>query len=110
MRIGPAGPEGISPCGTGTTHRPAGRTRSPRARYEFDSRLSGSRIVIVPMPPSSFLAASYLDWIAGDPHGMPHPVRLMGRAISTGERWLRRPDSAANEIFRGAALTGTIVG
>src|SRR5260370_2508224 len=110
MRIGPAGTEGIRPCGTGTTHRPAGRSRSPRARHEFDSRLSGSQIMIAPMLPARFLAASCLDWIAGDPHGMPHPVRLMGRAISTGERWLRRPDSPANEMLSGAALTGTRVG
>jgi adenosylcobinamide-phosphate synthase len=66
--------------------------------------------MIAPMPPSRFLAASCLDWIAGDPHSLPHPVRLMGRAISTGERWLRRPGSPANEMLRGAALTGTIVG
>jgi adenosylcobinamide-phosphate synthase len=66
--------------------------------------------MIAPMPPSRFLAASCLDWIAGDPHSMPHPVRLMGRAISTGERWLRRPDSPANEMLRGAALTGAVVG
>jgi adenosylcobinamide-phosphate synthase len=63
-----------------------------------------------PMRPARFLAAICLDWIAGDPHSMPHPVRLMGRAISTGERWLQRPDSPVNEIVRGAALTGTIVG
>lgn len=66
--------------------------------------------MIAPMAPSRFLAASCLDWIAGDPHGMPHPVRLMGRAISTGERWLRRPDNPANEMLRGAALTVTIAG
>jgi adenosylcobinamide-phosphate synthase len=66
--------------------------------------------MIATMSPSRFLAASCLDWIAGDPHSLPHPVRLMGRAISTGERWLRRPDSPANEMLRGAALTGTIVG
>ena len=65
--------------------------------------------MIAPMPPASFVAASCLDWIAGDPHSMPHPVRLMGRAISTAERWLRRPDSPANEMLRGAALTGVIV-
>ena len=66
--------------------------------------------MIAPMSPSRFLAASCLDWIAGDPHSLPHPVRLIGRAISTGERWLRRPDSPGNELLRGAALTGTIVG
>ncbi len=66
--------------------------------------------MIAPMRPARFRAASCLDWIAGDPHAIPHPVRLMGRAISTGERWLRRPDSSANELLRGAALTGAIVG
>ncbi len=66
--------------------------------------------MIAPMAPDKFLAASCLDWLAGDPHSMPHPVRLMGRAISTGERWLRRPHSPANELLRGAALTGAVVG
>lgn len=66
--------------------------------------------MIAPMPPARFLAASCLDWIAGDPHSMPHPVRLMGKAISTGEQWMRHPASPANEMLRGAVLTGTIVG
>jgi adenosylcobinamide-phosphate synthase len=61
------------------------------------------------MPPTRFLAASCLDWIAGDPHGMPHPVRLIGKAISTGERWLLRPGDPGTEMLRGAALTGAIV-
>lgn len=62
------------------------------------------------MRPDRFLAASCLDWIAGDPHGMPHPVRWIGSAISTGERCLRLPRSPSNELLRGAALTGTVVG
>jgi adenosylcobinamide-phosphate synthase len=61
------------------------------------------------MQPERFLAASCIDWIAGDPHGMPHPVRWIGSAISQGERCLRRPGTPANEMVRGAALTGTIV-
>lgn len=65
--------------------------------------------MIAPMPPARFLAASCLDWIAGDPHGMPHPVRLIGEAISTGERWLLRAGNPCNEMLRGAALTGAIV-
>jgi adenosylcobinamide-phosphate synthase len=40
---------------------------------------------------------------------MPHPVRLIGAAISMGERWLRRPRGAAEETLRGAVLTGTAV-
>ena len=66
--------------------------------------------MIAPMPPAGFLAATCLDWIAGDPYSMPHPVRLIGKAISTGEQWVRRPDSPAREVARGAALTGVIVG
>lgn len=59
---------------------------------------------------SAQFAASYsLDLIAGDPHDMPHPVRLIGAAISVGERWLRRPASPAEEFLRGAILTGVIV-
>jgi len=66
--------------------------------------------MINPMPPSSFAAAYCLDLIAGDPQGMPHPVRLMGQAISQGERWLRHPAAPANEVLNGAALTGLIAG
>jgi adenosylcobinamide-phosphate synthase len=62
------------------------------------------------MPPERFLAATCLDWLAGDPNGLPHPVRFIGRAISTGERFLRRPGSPANEMLRGATLTGAVVG
>ena len=31
-----------------------------------------------------------LDWLLGDPHWMPHPVRWMGRAIAWLEGVLRR--------------------
>jgi adenosylcobinamide-phosphate synthase len=65
--------------------------------------------MIAPMSPARFLAASGLDWIAGDPHDMPHPVRLIGKAISTGERWLRRPGDPRTEMLLGAVLTTTIV-
>ena len=66
--------------------------------------------MIVPMLPDRFLAANCLDWIAGDPPGMPHPVRLIGKAISTGERWLLCPGDPRTEMLRGAALAGAIVG
>ena len=57
-----------------------------------------------------FLAAYALDWIAGDPPGMPHPVRLIGATISIGERWLRRPAPPKIEIAQGAVLTAIVVG
>jgi len=50
------------------------------------------------------------DRVAGDPKWFPHPVRLMGWAITKGEKLLRQPDqSHESELLAGAALTGTIV-
>jgi adenosylcobinamide-phosphate synthase len=62
-----------------------------------------------PIAPGRFFAAYALDWIAGDPPGMPHPVRLIGAATSYGERFLRRPAEPAVEIVQGAFLTALIV-
>lgn len=61
---------------------------------------------------STLLPAAYLlDHIAGDPEELPHPVRLIGLAISRGETALRHPDqSNASELFSGAALTFAVVG
>jgi adenosylcobinamide-phosphate synthase len=67
-------------------------------------------MMIEPMQPSRFAMAYCVDLIVGDPHGMPHPVCLIGKAISEGERWLRRPADPASEIWYGAALTGLIAG
>jgi adenosylcobinamide-phosphate synthase len=60
---------------------------------------------------SFLLAAVYLaDQTAGDPEWFPHPVRLMGWAITRGETLLRRQDqSSESELIAGAALTATVV-
>lgn len=51
-------------------------------------------------------AAYLLDAVAGDPEWFPHPVRLMGLAISRGERALRKPDqSPARAFTAGATLS-----
>lgn len=52
------------------------------------------------------LAAAYLlDWIAGDPEWLPHPVRLIGKCVETGERILRRPGQTPRaELAAGGAL------
>jgi adenosylcobinamide-phosphate synthase len=50
-----------------------------------------------------------LDTLAGDPHWMPHPVRLMGSAISCGEFCFFGPGPPVSEFLRGAVLTGAIV-
>lgn len=36
------------------------------------------------------LVAVLLDWLIGDPHSFPHPVKLMGRIISFEERIVRK--------------------
>jgi adenosylcobinamide-phosphate synthase len=60
---------------------------------------------------SLLLPAVYLaDQIAGDPEWFPHPVRLMGSAITKGEAVLRAPDqSSESELVAGAVLTVSVV-
>ncbi len=57
------------------------------------------------------LTAAYaLDWVAGDPEWLPHPVRIMGRLIVTGERTLRKPgQSPAEEFLAGGVLSLSLV-
>ncbi len=57
------------------------------------------------------LPAAYLaDRLAGDPEWFPHPVRLIGSAISRGESILRRPgQSRAYELLAGTGLTVAVV-
>ncbi len=57
------------------------------------------------------LSAVFLaDQAAGDPEWLPHPVRLMGWAITKGETLLRWPgQNDESELFTGAALTATVV-
>ncbi|MBO4831287.1 MAG: cobalamin biosynthesis protein CobD [Oscillospiraceae bacterium] len=53
------------------------------------------------------LAAGFIiDAAVGDPHGLPHPVALMGRLITMLEKLLRRafPKTARGENAAGAAL------
>ena len=59
------------------------------------------------MSPAGFAAAYGLDLLAGDPHGLPHPVRLIGAAISMGERL--RVDIPAIDVISGAVVAGAIV-
>ena len=55
-------------------------------------------------------AAYLLDQIAGDPEWFPHPVRLMGLAITNGETVLRRTgQTEAEELIAGSALTAAIL-
>jgi adenosylcobinamide-phosphate synthase len=56
-------------------------------------------------------AAYFLDWIAGDPEWLPHPVRLMGRCTQLAEPPLRWPgQTSPQEVLAGAALSAGVVG
>jgi adenosylcobinamide-phosphate synthase len=60
---------------------------------------------------TTIAAACVLDWLAGDPEWLPHPVRLMGRSTQLAEGVLRRPgQSPREELIAGAALTAGVVG
>src|ERR1700724_2322602 len=55
-------------------------------------------------------AAWLLDQLVGDPGWLPHPVRLIGLAVSRGELALRRPGQGKRiELLSGSALTGAVV-
>lgn len=50
------------------------------------------------------------DLVLGDPQGLPHPVRLVGKLISVAEEPLRHmfPDDASGQLAAGAALAGIV--
>jgi adenosylcobinamide-phosphate synthase len=55
-------------------------------------------------------AAYLLDHLAGDPEWFPHPVRIIGRAVTLGERVLRAEDDTPfREFVTGLTLTAGIV-
>lgn len=53
----------------------------------------------------------FADIIFGDPHFLPHPVRLIGKAIEWGEAALRHifPSTEKGELMGGVCLTFFIV-
>ena len=53
-------------------------------------------------------AALAADLILGDPAWMPHPVRLIGRAVTLGEARLRTGEPRA-DFWRGALLASAVV-
>jgi adenosylcobinamide-phosphate synthase len=63
------------------------------------------------MDPALFALAYTLDWLAGDPPWLPHPVRWMGRMVVAGEKVLRSfVRSRGGEFVAGLLLTVLVVG
>jgi adenosylcobinamide-phosphate synthase len=58
-------------------------------------------IIILPL-----LVAYLLDLLLGDPRWLPHPIRLYGLLISTGERWLNK---GGFRFLKGAILSIALV-
>lgn len=57
------------------------------------------------------IIAYLLDLVFGDPHWLPHPVVLMGRAITTLEKCLCRAGGTPNRLrLAGVVLTVILVG
>ena len=58
----------------------------------------------------ALLLGALIDAVVGDPHRLPHPVKLMGRLISLLEGRLRRvfPKTARGENCAGAVLWVTV--
>ncbi|MGI5921230.1 MAG: adenosylcobinamide-phosphate synthase CbiB [Syntrophomonadaceae bacterium] len=52
-----------------------------------------------------------LDLCLGDPHWMPHPIRLMGKMIAGGETLMRRllPPTEKGEFIGGAVLAISVM-
>lgn len=56
--------------------------------------------------------AFILDLVIGDPHGWPHPIRLMGRAISTFEKRFRKMPftlRVSGGLFAISLISGTFI-
>jgi adenosylcobinamide-phosphate synthase len=65
------------------------------------------------MPAPLIFAALALDAVAGDPPWLPHPVALIGQAISWGERRLRggeRRTDFANGLMLAVSVTTLAAG
>jgi adenosylcobinamide-phosphate synthase len=60
------------------------------------------------LPASAIAAALALDLALGDPPWMPHPVRLIGRAVTSGEACFRTGEPRA-DLWRGALLAYAVV-
>jgi adenosylcobinamide-phosphate synthase len=59
---------------------------------------------------SALCVGFLIDLVLGDPHGVPHPVVLIGKLIGWVEKKARRifPKTPAGETFAGALLWGIV--
>jgi adenosylcobinamide-phosphate synthase len=60
------------------------------------------------LPATMIVGALALDAVFGDPTWLPHPVRLIGRAIAAGDRYLHA-DNPRSDLMSGALLSIVVV-
>lgn len=51
------------------------------------------------------IIAVFLDFAIGDPHGWPHPIKLIGALIGHLTKWLNRPDYSSRQRYWLGVLT-----
>ncbi|KJU81562.1 Cobalamin (vitamin B12) biosynthesis CbiB [Candidatus Magnetobacterium bavaricum] len=77
----------------------------------YHAFLRGYLYKTIMMTPTVLLLAFVIDVLVGDPRWLPHPISLIGRAISIHERLLRRFSSNPTiEVLLGGILTVSVVG
>ena len=60
------------------------------------------------LPASMIIGALALDAVFGDPTWLPHPVRLIGRAIAAGDRYLHT-GNPRSDLISGALLALVVI-
>ncbi|MGA2412374.1 MAG: cobalamin biosynthesis protein, partial [Candidatus Binataceae bacterium] len=65
------------------------------------------------LPSSLIIVAVTLDAACGDPAWLPHPVRLIGRMIAAGDRYLhtgrRRADLVSGALLSIVIIAATVL-
>ncbi|MBP5274031.1 MAG: cobalamin biosynthesis protein CobD [Abditibacteriota bacterium] len=57
---------------------------------------------------AAVLCGFAIDFFAGDPHGLPHPVAGIGRLVSFCDGKLRCKDAGKKDVFRGAVTVALV--
>jgi adenosylcobinamide-phosphate synthase len=57
----------------------------------------------------AFVTGFLLDLLLGDPHWMPHPIRLIGKIIGQCKKWNREELNDRQRLHRGAAMVCLVV-
>lgn len=57
----------------------------------------------------AFASGFLLDLLFGDPHWLPHPIRLIGRGIGWLESWNKEKLDDRQKLYRGAGMVVVVI-